>query len=121
MESRARPPAQGGISNLQILRLTTFGALRKAPLRQRKVAAARTAGGCPQRARLRKKQASEAQTAQAPPAIRIASLWDRLQRGLRSRLLGRLQNCPQGVALERKPWSPQPQTHRKKQQRHQLC
>ena len=43
-----------------------------------------------------------------------------VQRGQRSRLLGRLQSCPQGVALSTQPWSPQPQTRRRKQ-RHRLC
>ena len=71
--------------NSRISSLRPSRALCKAPLRQRKVAAARTAKGLPPsgqgsaKSRLRGPNAD-----QVPPAIRTALLWDPPQRGQRS-------------------------------------
>ena len=73
----------------RILSLTTCRALRKAPLRQRKVAAARSAVAAPPSAQgSAKSRLARHKRARAPPALGTASLWDPLQRGQRSRLLG---------------------------------
>ena len=107
----------------RILSLTTCRALRKAPLRQRKVAAARTARLPSPAPRLRKKQASAPQTrpdatsdphriALGPSAARAARL---VSSG------GYIAAHRVCVALSSQPWSPRPKHHRKKKQRRQLC
>ena len=107
--------------NHRILRLRASRALRKAPLRQRKVAAARTARAALPAPRLRKKQAIEAQTLrrchQRSAPHRSGTLCSAGSEAVSS---GSPQGVAQSALLCNTTWTPPPKHHRKKQ-RHRLC
>jgi hypothetical protein len=110
--------------NSRISSLMPSRALCKARLLQREVASARTSAGrgLPSPApRLRKKQASEAQTLrrrhQRSAPHRSATLCSAGSEAVSS---GSPQGVAQSALLCNTTWSPRPQTHRRKQ-RHQLC
>ena len=105
----------------RILSLTTSRALCKA-LRQRKVAAARSAVAAPPSARLRKIAGCRGTNAprrhQRSAPHRSGTLCSAGSEAVSS---GSPQGVAQSALLCNTTWSPQPKHHRKKQQRHQLC
>ena len=110
------------VQNYRILRPRPSRALRKAPLRQRKVAAARSAVAAPPSARLRKIAGCRGTNAprrhQRSAPHRSGTLCSAGSEAVSS---GSPQGVAQSALLCNTTWSPQPKHHRKKQQRHQLC
>ena len=106
----------------RILSLTTCRALRKAPLRQRKVAAARSAVAAPPSARLRKIAGCRGTNAprrhQRSAPHRSGTLCSAGSEAVSS---GSPQGVAQSALLCNTTWSPPPKHHRKKKQRHRLC
>ena len=108
--------------NHRILRLRASRALRKAPLRQRKVPAAQRRG-CPPPRRwmaLLCLWAAHHWSQRVEIAARRTPRRATVRGGAGAAATG-LPLAVGGAIIGAAPWSPQPKHHRQKQQRHQLC